>query len=252
MDIQLLRENLNSKHNILCFETIDSTNTYTKKNHKTLPSQSIIIAKTQTTGRGKNNRTWFSPTGGIYMSFLLKELSVHNEILPLITSLAIVNTLNSHNIPSQIKWPNDIIVKNKKLGGILVEAKISSSSKSYIIGIGLNTRSLLPSIDLKDKFISLNEVNTNIPDNEVLIAQICNEILSLLEKSSTYIIQEYKKKSILLGKKVFLNNELTERFLVNVIDVNNDGSLKVEKIESSKILNIISGEFSITGQDKYI
>ena len=254
MDINLIQKNLNTKHNILYFETIDSTNAYCKEYQKSLKTNTLIIASTQSLGRGKNNRVWFSPIGGIYFSILLKNLKEKNSILPLITSLAITSTLKAFNIESKIKWPNDIIVNNKKLGGILVESKISTNSNAYIIGIGLNIRSLLPSFEIKDKFIALNEVLHILPKSELIISTISNEIEKLLSSDISIIdiISAYKKNSILIGKKVYLSNESSKDISVNIIDVNIDGTLKVQNISTSVISDIFSGEFSITGIEGYI
>lgn len=249
MDIQNLQKNLIFKNKILYFETINSTNTYLKENHNTLDSNTLVIAKTQTLGRGKNNRTWFSPFGGIYFSLLLKQDNSKNDILPLISGLAIVKSLSKFNIDTYLKWPNDIILHKKKLGGILVESKISKNSKAYIIGIGLNISSLLPSFEIKDKFISLNETVDTIPHNDVLISDICNNIFTLLDDkiSVDVIIEEYKKYCLILEKNVYLLKDNSDGIFVNVLDVNCDGSLKVLDLKLNEFFDIYSGEFFISG-----
>lgn len=258
MNIQLLKENIldnKFKSSIIFYESIDSTNTYCKNNYSKLNDKSIIIAKEQTLGRGKNNRTWFSPSGGIYMSLLIKDLhSLKNiEILPLITSLAIVKALESLNIDAMIKWPNDIIVKNKKAGGILVESKvIHGSINCLIIGIGLNISSALPDKEIKNKFIALNEVSSDMLDKEIIIANIVNELNILLKENSKDILKNYKKYSILQNKTVNLVSHESQMVQVKVLDINSDGTLKVEYLDSKKQLDIISGEFSITGLKDYI
>ncbi|MGL4451911.1 MAG: biotin--[acetyl-CoA-carboxylase] ligase [Sarcina sp.] len=258
MNIQLLKENIldnKFKSSIIFYESIDSTNTYCKNNYSNLNDRSIIIAKEQTLGRGKNNRTWFSPKGGIYMSILLKDLNHISkiEILPLVTSLAIVKALKYLNISAMIKWPNDIIVNNRKAGGILVESKIFNGGLNrLVIGIGLNISSTNSIDELKNKFIALNDIITTLPSNEIIIANIINELNILLKEDTTSILNEYMIYSILQNKTVNLISNDNKITSVKVLGLNSDGSLKVQCLDSTKEFNIISGEFSITGLKDYI
>ncbi|MGL5820091.1 MAG: biotin--[acetyl-CoA-carboxylase] ligase [Sarcina sp.] len=252
MNLKTLKNNLNhiNTNNIIFFDTIDSTNLYCKENYKILNDKTIVLAKEQTSGKGKNNRKWFSPTGGIYLSYLLKNLPKEPQIIPLITSLAIIRALKPHKLSAKIKWPNDIIYNAKKLGGILVESKINSLSYEYIvIGIGLNLNSDVPSKEVENKFISLKDINL---DREILVADIINQLDLLLSDnvSLEYILTEYRKNCILIGRNVILYNENTQK-RVDVIDVNNDGTLLVKDL-TNNIFKITSGEFSITGIDGYI
>lgn len=257
MDINLTKENINDtnfKSYIIYYEKIDSTNTYCKNNYLKLPDKSIVIAKTQTIGRGKNNRVWFSPEGGLYFSILLKSNPKNANLLPLLTSVAIMNTLKALNIDIKIKWPNDIILNGKKLGGILVESKISSTSNTYIVGIGLNIRSILPSLNLKNKFTSLTEFTENLASNELILAHIINsfsDLLSTLESNPNKILSIYKSNCVILNKEVFLNTENSSEKVL-VLDINTDGSLRVKNLGTKAISNIYSGEFSITGLENYI
>ncbi|MGL4740346.1 MAG: biotin--[acetyl-CoA-carboxylase] ligase [Sarcina sp.] len=252
MNLEILKNNLNNltTDHIMIFDTINSTNLYCKENYKNLNDKTLILANEQTAGKGKSDRKWFSPSGGIYLSYLLKQTPTATSIIPLITSLAVIRALKTHNLLAKIKWPNDIIYEEKKLGGILVESKINSINYEYIvIGIGLNLNSEIPSKDIENKFISLK--NSNLK-KEILIADIINQIDLLLSEnvSLPYILAEYKKNCILIGQNVLLYNENTEK-KVDVIDINNDGTLLV-KDELNNIFKIASGEFSITGIDGYI
>ena len=256
MNISLIENNIldnKFKSSIIYYETIDSTNTYCKNNYSELEDKSIIIAKTQTLGRGKNNRTWFSPMGGIYLSILLKENLTNIELMPLLTSLSIVKAFKKLNMDMMIKWPNDIIVNNKKAGGILVESKISKGAVAcLVVGIGLNVRSLLPSYEVKNKFIALNEVSSILPSDEVIISTILNEFSSLLNKSNTELIEEYRLYSILQNRNVNLVSDDERMLNVKVLDINIDGSLKLLNIQTNTEFSIHSGEFSITGLKDYI
>ncbi|MGL4763255.1 MAG: biotin--[acetyl-CoA-carboxylase] ligase [Sarcina sp.] len=256
MNIHLIEEKIidnKFKSSIIYYETIDSTNTYCKNNYSVLNNRSIIIAKNQTLGRGKNNRTWFSPLGGIYFSILLKENLDNIELVPLLTSLAIVKAFDKLNIKTMIKWPNDIILNNKKIGGILVESKFNKGEMGcLVVGIGLNIRSLLPSYEIKNKFISLNEVVKDLPSDEIIIANIVNEFTLLLSKPKSEILNDYKPFSILQNKTVNLVSDDESMTNVKILDLNSDGSLKVQNLNTLEEFNIFSGEFSITGLKDYI
>ncbi|MGL4990195.1 MAG: biotin--[acetyl-CoA-carboxylase] ligase [Sarcina sp.] len=253
MDTAKIINNLKFNANVIHFGTIDSTNTYLKENLNSFDSNTLIIADTQTNGRGKNNRDWLSPIGGLYFSFLIKKNNNNNLILPLIAGLAVVKSLAKLKIDCMLKWPNDIIYENKKLGGILVESKINSLSSSYIVGIGLNISSLLPSDMLKNKFISLANKNIEIQTKENLLIDILNELYFIFNNSSSSeIISEYDKYSILTGRDAYISNGITEKTPVFIKKINDDGSLKIELTDSKELKDIYSGEFSITGFDSYI
>lgn len=255
MNINELKLKLNNnsfKDSILFFEKIDSTSTYCKENFKILNDKSVVIAKKQSLGRGKNNRSWKSPTGGLYFSILLKNNLPSQEnikLLPLVTSVAVFNALKSLNVSSSIKWPNDLLIEGKKLCGILVESKLSSSGIKYIvIGIGINVNSISSSVDdeLNNIFISLKEKYKLDFSLESLLASIINNLDNLLQKLNNNkfneILTTYRENCILIGKDVVLFNN-NEKKDVKILDVSNDGSLKV--LHRNEIEFINSGEFSI-------
>ncbi len=125
------------------FESIDSTNDYLKKR----PYQhgiDICCANTQTQGRGRLGRQWYSPPkGNIYCSIRWKIPCSLNQLPPMsiVTALAIVATFESLSISQhiQIKWPNDLYWHEKKLGGILLESMTDTDGQPLVvIGVGLN------------------------------------------------------------------------------------------------------------------
>lgn len=241
------------KESINYFKEINSTNTYCKENFHILTDKTLIIAEKQTNGKGKNNRNWHSPKGGLYFSILLKNknLSLENSsLLPLLTSVAIFNSLKEFNIKSSIKWPNDILIDKKKLSGILVESKISSKGFSYIvIGVGINVNSLLSSNekDLNLIFTSLKEKFNKDFSLETLLASIINNFSLLFDELTNFgfkkILSIYKENCYLINKEVTLFNNNEEK-LVKVLDINEVGALKVSY--DDKIEFIKSGEFSIS------
>ena len=130
---------------IYYFDTIDSTQNFALKlAQKPHENGSVVIAGRQTKGRGRLNRKWVSPKGGIWISILLRpnfELS-QTSLFPMITSLALSNAIEKTlKIKPELKWPNDITLKGKKVAGILIDASIESNKIDYlIIGAGINFR----------------------------------------------------------------------------------------------------------------
>lgn len=249
-ELKLKIHNENYKKSILFFDEITSTSTYCKDNYKILNDKSIIIAKKQTLGRGKNNRKWLSPSGGLYFSILLKDsLPPINscQLIPLIVSVAVFEALKNFNVNCKIKWPNDLLINNKKICGILVESKVSSSGLNYlVIGIGLNVNSLSPNDEnLNGIFASLKEVYKTTFSLEDLLASIVNNLDNLLPKLDSNldsVLDTYKSNCLFLNEEVTLVNN-NEKIQVKILDIATDGSLKI--LHNNKIRFINSGEFSI-------
>jgi BirA family biotin operon repressor/biotin-[acetyl-CoA-carboxylase] ligase len=129
--------------NIIHFETIDSTSSYALRELKNLPDHSAVIADMQTNGRGQFNRSWHSAeTDNLYFSLVFKPNLSAEKIpaLALLTAQKIVTVLQKY-VPAEyltIKLPNDILVRGKKMCGILIETKIGTTVEGIVIGVGLN------------------------------------------------------------------------------------------------------------------
>lgn len=142
------------KYNLVIFENIDSTNLEAKRlKLGGVNKDTIIWAKVQDSGRGKYGSSWESNDGGLYFSILIND-KVYKELvqqLCFVVSIAITKVLTRLNSKHKIKakWPNDIIIENNKVGGILIEALTEGNSEftnSIVVGIGVNVSN---SIDLK-------------------------------------------------------------------------------------------------------
>nr|MDA3846047.1 biotin--[acetyl-CoA-carboxylase] ligase [Vallitaleaceae bacterium] len=135
---------LNLVEQVITLDTIDSTNIEAKRLASVYPSQQmLIISEEQTAGVGRRGRVWQSQKGqGIYMSFLLRpELEPkHASKLTLLAGLAVSGAIRElTGLESYIKWPNDIVVNQKKVAGILTEMSTEMNEIRYlVIGIGIN------------------------------------------------------------------------------------------------------------------
>jgi len=117
---------------ILHYDRLESTNTTAYRlAEESAPEWTIVVADVQTKGRGRGRNKWESPKGGLWFSIVLKP-KVSSPRLPLLQFLAAIATRqaleNETGLSVRLKWPNDIVLRNAKLGGILVEFKTSESA----------------------------------------------------------------------------------------------------------------------------
>ncbi len=130
---------------ILRFDTIGSTNDEAARQAKLgAPEGLCVVASKQTAGRGRHGRVWVSEKGsGLYFSIILRP-AIETRFLPLITlmtGIAVHDTLSELGIKPDIKWVNDILVKGKKISGILAETVDTPTGLAVVVGIGINLTS---------------------------------------------------------------------------------------------------------------
>ncbi len=130
-------------HHLYIFGTVDSTNrVLARLADRGAAEGTVVLAEAQTAGRGRHGSPWFSPEGAnLYVSVLFRPRIAPRE-LPLfapIASLALAETVWLEGVPARIKWPNDVVVRGRKLGGVLVQAPVMGHRVAYVIlGIGVN------------------------------------------------------------------------------------------------------------------
>lgn len=132
--------------NEIFLKGIDSTNTYAKKHCSTFSPNAItcIVAEEQTAGRGQFERKWVSPPGvNIYATFYFQLSVTCSEInrLAQLLTLSIATVLNAAGVVIKIKWPNDILIQNKKIAGVLCETTPQKDHMDVFCGFGLNVNS---------------------------------------------------------------------------------------------------------------
>ena len=116
------------KWEIKQFNSLTSTN-ITARDY---PIGSIVMAETQTAGRGRYGRVWQSPRGNLYVSFVFESNPMRDKYLSFLTGLALAESLPEFNV--RLKWPNDVLLEGKKVAGILLE----TTGNKIIVGIGVN------------------------------------------------------------------------------------------------------------------
>lgn len=232
------------------FQNIDSTNTYLKNiSNKYFKDNRLVIADSQSAGRGRMTKSFHSPTDGLYFSFVIKpKLRIEEiQLITIITALAVNNSIKTlYNIESNIKWLNDIYIDNKKVSGILAEGSISNSDHyDYIvIGIGINLKKSdnIPD-SIKDIYTALDIHSNKIVDKNILIVNIMNEFERLSLSAKSDIIESYKDSCLSIMKKVFYKNK---EYIVK--DISDLGHIIIEDDERN-LLTLNSGEVSLVYED---
>ncbi|MCL1833762.1 MAG: biotin--[acetyl-CoA-carboxylase] ligase [Leptospirales bacterium] len=250
-------KNLNTriigKKDIFFFEETDSTNTQAFNfASKGADEGAIVIAECQTSGRGRLGREWISPAGkNLYLSIILRpEIAPHQAPgLTITAAVALSETLDEFKIfDHKIKWPNDILINDKKVSGILTEMKERGGKIDFIIiGLGVNINSTsgdYPAV-MKDSVISLKEfTNSEINRIEFLQSFLANfekNYFDFITGGFKEILNKWIEKSSIINRKICVT-EHGNTFTGIVTEVTSDGTLIVKAGE--KIHTINSGDIN--------
>ena len=236
---------------ILVFDSIDSTNDEAKRRAAAGAKHgTLILANTQTAGRGRQGRSFFSPPDtGLYMSLILRpwaEIS-HPQLITVAAAVSVCRAIERQsNLKPEIKWVNDILLGGKKACGILTEAVTSMESGNIdqiIVGIGINCK------DPEGSFPKeLSDVATALETPELrrslLCAEIAGGIIEFFEKlDSPALLDEYRARCNMTGKSVsFMHGGEKKNAIVRGID--SDCRLELE-LENGDSLTLASGEVSL-------
>lgn len=137
------------------------------------PEGSMVVSLAQEAGRGRRGRTWSSPSGGLYFSLLLRPDDAMLRRLPvtLLGGLAAVQTLEEHDVPATLKWPNDVHVRGRKVAGILGEMDRDDAGHRLVLGVGINVETDLSALpeEVADLATSVAAACGEAPAPEVLL-----------------------------------------------------------------------------------
>ena len=238
------------------FDSIDSTQTQAMKiASDEVNNGTVIIAEKQTSGKGRLGRKWISPKGGIWLSIILHpkfDISVIT-LFPIASALALSNAIEKTlNIKSELKWPNDITIKGKKVAGMLVDASLESNKiENLILGVGINFNVDVKQIEkiLRDTpnfygVTSLSEQNKTV--KPILLVQSflmeLEQIYNLLNAGDTKkIIRDWTKKSSTIGQNIELHTD-DGKITGKAIKIDDDGALVIS--ENKKNRRITSGDIT--------
>ena len=209
----------------------------------------IVIAEGQTKGKGRMGRTWISHKyKGIYFSLIIKpKIPPHQSpILTLISALVICEALKKElGLQAQIKWPNDILLNNKKIAGILTELNAETDVvHAIVIGVGINVNN--DNRNLPHTASSLKEAVGNTINRLNLLKTILRcfeaEYLAFQKQGVDRILDRWRHFSLTLGKRVKLSLNINKPQLVGeAVDIDADGALLIRK-DSGLMERVVAGD----------
>ncbi len=229
--------NFSAPINEIHLNNIESTNSYLVKHKKHLPEWTVVTTDNQTNGRGYTGNRWLSETKlNLTFSILIKPNCEINDIFYL--NMLVANSIHeafNNIIKTEIKWPNDIIINNKKIGGILIENSLNKTITTSIIGIGLNInqtsfRNLPKASSLKKE----TGINFNKKNIQLTIIKNIQKNYFLFSENKFITIENYFNK--FLYKKNVISVFSIESQLKNGIikQVCSDGQILI-KLENEDL-----------------
>ncbi|MDP6304021.1 MAG: biotin--[acetyl-CoA-carboxylase] ligase [Candidatus Nitrosopelagicus sp.] len=240
------------------FEELDSTQNFAqqiaadKKENGT-----IVIAEKQTSGRGRLDRKWTSPKGGIWFSLIIHpKFDVSSStLIPILSAVALSKSIKKIlGVETEVKWPNDIILNGKKVAGVLVDASVQANNIEYLIlGIGINfdidTKKLEKRLSKTPNFYGVNSLrgNNNKTPPKILLKEFLFQFeknLSSLDKGEkAKIVKEWTKKAAGIGRKITIN---TSSGKISGISqgIDTDGALKIKT--KKKIERVLVGDVDLS------
>ena len=253
-----LRKGLKTKifgSKIYTFQTIDST----KNCAKTMagvgaPEGVVVIAEEQTSGKGRLGRTWQANAGeNLTLSIVLRPKVVTDamNLLPLYVAIVAADAIEtSTHLKVECKWPNDLLINKKKVGGVLIEGAIREGQLDYaVVGLGLNVNQLEFPSDLLHKASSLRlEAN-----KEIDRLQLFRDILTTLESSyktavaSAFqtVVASWIKRSVMLNKPIAVSQR--GNIITGVVKgLSTDGGLILQT--NGTLQTFFAGDVTILGE----
>lgn len=250
-----ITKDLNTKFigkNLYVYKEVASTNTVAKfLSMNNIENGSVVISERQTKAKGRSGKSWESPLGGIWLSIILNP-NVDYSKLPLITlatGVAVAKTLERIGVENpEIKWPNDIIINDKKVCGILTEAVTKFNTiENVIIGVGIDANidpEELPK-ELQSQTTTLKKELEREIDENLLIKLFLEEFEKIIElfnqEKHEEILKEWRKRSYTIGKMVEVRKPYKKPYDAYVVGIGKEGALIVEKSDGS-LKKVISGE----------
>lgn len=226
------------------FKTINSTNQYLKDNFRDYEEYTVITSDKQTQGKGRFQRKWeMKKKKHIALSILLKPTITFKEIslISLLTAVSVLATIQKYVPQARIKWPNDIIVNEKKISGILIESVSSTFIEAIIVGVGINVNGKSFPKELRSKATSI-EIETqqtqkldNLIDEFILIFDYYYQ--SFLRGNRRFI-DTYRKNTLIIGQQISIDHRL-----VTVNNILDNGNLLIQ--DGNQSYEIGYGEISL-------
>ena len=250
-----ISKDLNTKYigkELYIYNELSSTNTLAKfLSESGAENGTVIISEKQTQAKGRSGKEWSSPLGGIWLSIILKPDVDHSKIplITLATGVAVAKALEKIGIEdAEIKWPNDIIINDKKVCGILTEAVTNFNTiENVIVGVGIDANLKIEDFpeELQEGTTTISEILGKDIDENLLIKTFLEEFEKISDlfnhRGYETILKEWRKRSYTIGKIVEVRKPFNKYYDGYVIGISREGALVIEKLDGT-LEKVISGE----------
>ncbi|MBQ8617005.1 MAG: biotin--[Clostridia bacterium] len=241
---------------IVYFEETDSTNRQARMlaregaRHGTL-----VIADTQSAGRGRRGRGWISPVGeGIFMSLILRPQTPPSEVakLSLTLALAVSRAIERETgLDARIKWPNDIVIGGRKVCGLLLEMDATAEKvDSIVAGVGINVHQRVFDEEIAHTASSLDLLAGGRVSRSAIIRAFLEEFERAMALSDEEMMDAYRARSATIGQKVQVIS-LSGTYAGMAQGITESGSLLVETDEG-EVREVLAADVSVRGIMGYV
>ncbi len=212
----------------------------------------VVIAETQTGGKGRLGRAWISPKGNLYISVVLRpEIPPHKApLITLMTAVSVTSTIRRHlEVQAGIKWPNDILISGKKAAGLLTEMRAEPDRvKHIVLGIGINVN-----MDMAELPVPLRKLSTTLSaetgkkvDRTLFLQQVLAELdrwYQIFLKGGAAVIEAWQLFNVTVGKRVAVSGP-GETFEGMAQGIDTDGRL-ILKLDDGTLHEVAAGDVTI-------
>lgn len=234
---------------VICYRRLTSTMEVARQEAKQGTAEgTVIIAGEQTAGRGRTRRKWLSPEGGIALSIILYPDVSYLPSLIMLASLAVVYSIEAvTGLKCGIKWPNDVLIKGKKICGILIESDVRQNKVDYtIIGIGINVNLRLSGFpEISETATSLSDELRRDVSRLVVVRRLLVEVekLYLTLQAGGSIYEAWRDNLVMLGKQVHVTEGKTVHEGI-AESVARDGSLLLRQSDG-RLVKMVAGDVTL-------
>ena len=250
-ELRTLLQRQSFGHPLYFFKTIASTNDYARElAARDSPEGTLVISEEQTAGRGRMGKSWISPAGtGLWISLVLRPTFPPSQgpLITPMTAVAVAGAIREvTGLSAGIKWPNDIIINERKAAGILMESSAGARSiRHIIVGIGINVNTEEFPEEIREKATSLRICSGNkISRMEILIS-----VIRQLERLYSFvtpggdpdiILKRYRSWSVTIGRMITADRA-GKKLTARALDITATGGLLVRD-QTGMTEELISGE----------
>ncbi|MCK4757720.1 MAG: biotin--[acetyl-CoA-carboxylase] ligase [Thermoplasmata archaeon] len=236
---------------IFRMDEVDSTNSFAKE----LITQSVeegclVISDIQTGGKGRMDRKWESPKGGLWLSIILKPkgelVGDRLGIIPLMSGCAAARAIEAiSGLTTRVKWPNDVIINENKISGILSESIVHNRERWVIVGIGINVNNeVQDGYEFNRSPTSIIEETGNNTDLRTLEVQLICEMERFYNMAQSGkakgVLDEWRQMADTLGRNVIINR-IGDEIIGKAVDIDENGALVLE-LEDGSLEVIMAGD----------